>query len=278
MSQTRTIVSAQWLKDNLDNPNVKIIDCRFRLSDSQWGYHQYIQSHIQNSYYLHLNQDLSSPVELYGGRHPLPDSEVLGDKFAQMGIIHNETTIVAYDDSRFAFASRLWWLLKYLGHDRVFLLDGGWQEWTNLNYPVSDQIPDPVSLGSFISQPRLDWVVDINYVRQCQSFSETIIIDARSSDRYSGKFEPIDPIAGSIPGAKNVFWQDITTEQGFLKTKEELESIWSPYKHDQEIIVYCGSGVTACVDIFALKTIEIDQCKLYVGGWSDWCSYPENFK
>ena len=278
MGQTQTIVSAQWLKENLDNPNVKIIDCRFRLSDPDWGYQQYTNSHITNSYYLHLNQDLASSVQLHGGRHPLPDTHVLADKFAQMGIIHHETTIVAYDDFRFAFASRLWWLLQYFDHDRVFLLDGGWQEWTNLNYPVTSEIPQSLAYGSFVPQPRLDWLVDIDYVRQCQSSSDCVIVDARSLDRYLGKVEPIDPIAGSIPRAKNIFWQDMTTEEGKLKSMEELTEIWQGYKDYQEIIVYCGSGVTACVDIVALRSIGVNQCKLYVGAWSDWCSYPENFK
>ncbi|MGI0480575.1 sulfurtransferase [Geminocystis sp. CENA526] len=278
MGHTQTIVSAQWLKENLDNPNVKIIDCRFRLSEPDWGYQQYTNSHIYNSYYLHLNHDLASPVQPHGGRHPLPDTQVLAKKLASMGIVRNETTIVAYDDSRFAFASRLWWLLQYLGHDRVFLLDGGWQEWTRLNYPVTSEVPKSESRGFFPHQPLSDLAVNIDYVRQNQFSPDTVIIDARSIDRYLGKVEPIDPIAGSIPTAKNVFWQDMTTSEGKLKSQEELTQIWQNYQDYKEIIVYCGSGVTACVDILALKSIGVDNCKLYVGAWSDWCSYPENFK
>lgn len=277
MGQNQTIVSVEWLKDNLDSPNVKIIDCRFRLTEPQWGYQEYTKSHIKNSYYLDLNQDLSTKVETHGGRHPLPDTQVLADKLASFGIIHNKTTVVVYDDSRFAFASRLWWLLKYYGHDRVFILDGGWQEWNNLKYPICDRLPTLVIEGTFIPQLRKDWVVDIDYIHQCQNAEDVVIIDAREHDRYIGKTEPIDPIAGSIPTAKNVFWQDITTEEGKLKTTAELATIWHPYEDYREIIVYCGSGVTACVDILALKTLNLNHCKLYVGGWSDWCSYPQNF-
>jgi thiosulfate/3-mercaptopyruvate sulfurtransferase len=276
MGQTQTIVSAQWLKDNLDNPNVKIIDCRFRLSQTDWGYQEYNNSHIQNAYYLDLNQDLSSPIQNHGGRHPLPDIGVLTQKLEKIGIIKNQTTVVVYDDARFAFASRLWWLLQYLGHGEVFILDGGWQGWTKLGYPVNNITPS-LSQGSFLPQPQSDWLVDIEYVKQCQNSDSTVIIDTRSGDRYRGEVEPIDPVAGSIPSAKNVFWQEMTTDTGKLKSLKALESIWQKYKNYQEIIVYCGSGVTACVDIFALKTINVNHCKLYIGGWSDWCSYPENF-
>jgi thiosulfate/3-mercaptopyruvate sulfurtransferase len=276
MGQTQTTVSAQWLKNNLDNPNIKIIDCRFRLSETDWGYQKYNYSHIKNAYYLHLNQDLSSPIQNHGGRHPLPDIEVLAQKLEEIGIIKNQTTVVVYDDERFAFASRLWWLLQYLGHDKVFILDGGWEEWTKLDYPVNNIIPD-FSQGSFLPQPKPNWLVDINYVKQRQNSNETVIIDAISGDRYRGEVEPIDPVAGNISSAKNVFWQEMTTETGKLESLTVLESIWQEYKNYQEIIVYCGSGVTACVDIFALKTINVNHCKLYIGGWSDWCSYPENF-
>lgn len=276
MGQTQTIVSAQWLRDNIDNPNIKIIDCRFRLSESDWGYQQYNQSHIQNAYYLDLNKDLSSLIQAHGGRHPLPNIEVLAQKLEKIGIIKNKTTVVVYDDARFAFASRLWWLLQYLGHHKVFILDGGWQEWQKLDYPVNNITPS-LSQGSFLPQPQCDGLVDIDYVKKRQNSYSTVIIDAREGHRYRGEVEPIDPVAGSIPSAKNVFWQEMTTDKGKLKSLTELEAIWHKYKNYQEIIVYCGSGVTACVDIFALKTINIHYCKLYAGGWSDWCSYPENF-
>ncbi|BAQ60249.1 thiosulfate sulfurtransferase [Geminocystis sp. NIES-3708] len=275
MGQTQTIVSAQWLRENIDNPNVKIIDCRFRLSESDWGYQQYNQSHIENAYYLDLNKDLSSLIQTHGGRHPLPNLEIFAEKLKAIGIIKNQTNVIVYDDSRFAFASRLWWLLQYLGHNQVFILDGGWQEWIRLNYPINSRKPS-FSQGSFSVQPQSNWLVDIDYVKNHQNSDSTVIIDARARERYQGKVEPIDPVAGSIPSAKNVFWQDMTTNSN-LKSVTELEAIWHQYKNYQEIIVYCGSGVTACVDIFALKTINIHHCKLYAGGWSDWCSYPENF-
>lgn len=276
MSPTQSLVSAEWLKENLDNPNVKIIDCRFRLPNPDWGYQQYQDSHIKNAYYLDLNQDLSSPISTHGGRHPLPNLAEFSEKLTQIGIIKNETLVIIYDDSRSAFSARLWWLVRYLGHQQVALLDGGWQEWQRLNFPTDNIIPHPVK-GSFVPTYQPNSIVDIDQLKQQQNNPQTVIIDARSRDRYRGETEPIDPIAGSIPTAKNVFWQEMTTEKGKWKSKAELEQIWQPYQDYEEIIVYCGSGVTACVDIFALEMINLTQYKLYPGGWSDWCSYPSNF-
>ncbi len=277
INSTQTTVSPLWLKENLDHPEVKIIDCRFRLSEPDWGFQQYSHSHIPKSYYLNLNQDLSSTVKNHGGRHPLPDHNVLANKLAQMGIVKNKTMVVIYDNSRFAFASRLWWLIRYLGHSKVVILDGGWQEWLNLGYPTNNFNPDYTHDGDFVPQIKADWLVNLEQVKQRQNSSDTVIIDARSSDRYKGENEPIDPIAGSIPSAKNIFWQEMTTETGKLKSITELESLWDPYKNYSEIIMYCGSGVTACVNLFTLMTIDVHHCKLYVGGWSDYCSYPEHF-
>ncbi|MBE9222310.1 sulfurtransferase [Cyanobacterium stanieri LEGE 03274] len=272
MGQHQSIVSAEWLNDNLNNPDIKIIDCRFRLRDARWGYQQYNHSHIKNAYYLDLNDHLSQVVNAHGGRHPLPDNQLLTTKLETIGITKNQTTVVVYDDSRFAFCARLWWLLRYLGHHQVFILDGGWQNWQRHNFPTDDVIPRNHQ-GSFIAEPNFDSVIDIEGVRQAQLSPNIAIIDARSGDRHLGKTEPIDPIAGSIPHSHNVFWQENTTPEGFLKSPSQLKSIWQPYLKYPEIIAYCGSGVTACVNIFALQTIGYDNCKLYVGGWSDWCSY-----
>lgn len=278
MDSAQTIVSPLWLKENLDHPEVKIIDCRFRLSEPDWGFQEYSHSHIPNSYYLNLNQDLSSPVQKHGGRHPLPEPKVLADKLAQMGIVKDKTRVVVYDDNRFAFAARLWWLMGYLGHSQVAILDGGWQTWLHLNYPTSNVIPHYPHNGNLIPEIQTDWVVSLEQLKEAQKSPSTVIVDSRSSDRYRGEIEPIDPIAGSIPTANNVFWQEMSTDNGKWKSIEELESLWQSYTNYSEIIMYCGSGVTACVNILALKTINVDQCKLYVGGWSDYCSYPEHFK
>ncbi|MCC0176070.1 sulfurtransferase [Waterburya agarophytonicola K14] len=272
MRHTKYLVDSEWLEQNLDNPQVVIVDCRFQLADPNWGRSQYRASHIQGAYYLNLDRDLSSEVQLHGGRHPLPNMDVLTHKFASLGIIQQETLVVAYDDSRFAFAARLWWLLRYLGHDRVVLLDGGWQDWLKRNYPVNNAIPEAKS-GNFSPQPHGDWLADINMVKASQSKERVTIIDSRDRDRYLGLTEPIDPIAGSIAGAVNSPWKQVSNELGYLQPLEIQQQLWQDYRSAEEIIVYCGSGVTACVNLFSLALAGVQNTKLYAGGWSDWCSY-----
>jgi thiosulfate/3-mercaptopyruvate sulfurtransferase len=266
------VVSAQWLAARLDDPQIAIVDCRFSLSDPALGRQQYQTSHIPGADYLDLNLDLSSPVERHGGRHPLPDLQVFADKLAAIGVNSSETLVVAYDDSRFAFAARLWWLLRYLGHDRVAVLDGGWSAWQAGGYSVTDEPPTP-KVGKFIPQVRADWVVDIDTVKTRKDLPDVALVDSRERDRYSGKTEPIDPIAGHIPGAINYPWQEVSDSQGLLLSPELQRQRWSDIETAKEIIVYCGSGVTACVNLLSLAAAGIDSGKLYAGSWSDWCSY-----
>lgn len=271
MKQTEYLVDSEWLSSQLDNPKVTIVDCRFQLADSNWGEEQYQISHIKGAYYLSLDRDLSSKVQRHGGRHPLPDLDLLAQKFAKMGIVHNETLVVAYDDARFAFAARLWWLLRYLGHNSVVLLDGGWNDWLKHDYPVNSAVVEDRA-GSFSPQPHPDWLIDINAVKSAQNQDHVIIVDSRDRDRYLGLTEPIDPIAGSIPGAVNSPWKQVSDQLGYLKSKQAQQQLWQDYQQGK-IIVYCGSGVTACVNLFSLSLAGINNTKLYPGGWSDWCSY-----
>lgn len=268
--QQQPIVSFEWLAQNLDQASVVVIDCRFALADPQQGRQQYLASHIRSAYYLDLNQDLSAPVGEHGGRHPLPNADELATKLSAMGITP-ETLVVAYDDSRFAFAARLWWLLRYLGHDRVAVLDGGWTNWVQRGYPVSSEVPPLTKSGHFIPQPRTDWVVDIEQVKHYQDFPKAVLIDSRDEDRYLGKHEPIDPIAGHIPGAVNYPWKAVTDEQGYVHPHQAQR--WDKITNADQIIVYCGSGVTACVNLLSLELAQIQHGKLYAGSWSDWCSY-----
>ena len=275
MKRTEYFVDSQWLKEQLDNPQVVIVDCRFQLADPAWGEKSYRQSHIQGGYYLNLDRDLSSEVKSHGGRHPLPDSNLLAQKLSQMGIVKNETLVVAYDDSRFAFAARMWWLLRYLGHNSVVVLDGGWHDWIEHNYPVSSNIPAARN-GNFIPKINSDWLVDIDTVKSAQNKDKVIVVDSRDRDRYQGLREPIDPIAGSVPGAVNSPWKQVSNEAGYLQPTATQQELWQEYQQADEIIVYCGSGVTACVNLFSLNLAGYENTKLYPGGWSDWCSYLEN--
>jgi len=271
MPETQPIVSPEWLAENLDNPGVRVVDCRFALGDPELGRQQYLESHIPGAIYLDLERDLSAPVKKHGGRHPLPDIDELAGKFAQLGIEFGETSVVAYDDSRFGFAGRLWWLLRYMGHDRATLLDGGFGGWKAAGYPVTAEIPEPEP-AKFTPQLRSDWVVDFEDVKTRKDRPGTVLIDSRDRDRYLGEREPIDPIAGHIPGAVNLPWRDVADEGGFLKSAEQ-PGRWENYKDAEEIVVYCGSGVTACVNLLTLELAGLSQGKLYAGSWSDWCSY-----
>jgi len=266
------IISPPSLNERLDDPQVVIVDCRFALADPQQGYQQYQTSHIPGAYYLDLNQDLSAPVQRHGGRHPLPDPQNIAAKLAAIGVRFGETLVVAYDDSRFAFAARLWWLLRYLGHDRVAVLDGGWSAWQSQGYPVTDEIPTPQP-GQFVPQVRSDWVVDMNSVKTQKELPEVALVDSRARDRYLGENEPIDPIAGHISGAINYPWQEVTNAQGYLHSPDQQKQRWQDLQDKSDIIVYCGSGVTACVNLLSLEIAGVEKGKLYAGSWSDWCSY-----
>ena len=266
-----TIVSADWLQQHLDDLKVAIVDCRFSLTEPELGRQQYETGHIPGAYYLDLNRDLSSPVAQHGGRHPLPDLEDLAAKLSDMGIT-DSTQVIVYDDSRLAFAARLWWLLRYLGHDRVAVLDGGFQNWQTAGYSVSRVQPDRKS-GQLIPRPRSQWIVDIDTVKVRKDLPNIALVDAREGERYRGEKEPIDPIAGHIPGAVNYPWQDVTDANGFVRPAKAQRDRWSKLRSADEILVYCGSGVTACVNLVSLAIADIDTGKLYAGSWSDWCSY-----
>jgi thiosulfate/3-mercaptopyruvate sulfurtransferase len=264
------LISPDWLTTQIPSENIVIIDCRFSLADPQLGHQQYLEGHIPGAYYLDLNQDLASPVQPHGGRHPLPHIPTLAAKLSHMGITA-QTLVVAYDDSRFAFAARLWWLLKYMGHDLTAVLDGGFSAYQAAGLPITTEIP-PERSGLFIPNLRPDLAVDRTDVQQ--RTLNTTLIDSREAERYRGEREPIDPIAGHIPGAVNYPWQQVTDEDGWMRSPQDLRTHWSNIASEDDIIVYCGSGVTACVNLLALETAGIQTGKLYVGSWSDWCSYP----
>lgn len=271
ITESELIISQKWLAEHLEDPNIVIVDCRFSLANPQLGQQQYQESHIPGAFYLDLDQDLSSPIQKHGGRHPLPNPEKLSKKLSEIGITSQQTLVVAYDDSRFAFASRLWWLLRYFGHNQVVLLDGGFSQWKNSDYPISSHIPT-AKLGQFTPEIQAEMLVKIETVKARKDLPGVVLIDSREPERYLGKTEPIDPIAGCIPGAVNYPWQEVTEPTGFVRINEQSQR-WQNIKDAEEIIVYCGSGVTACVNLLSLELAGIDQAKLYGGSWSDWCSY-----
>ncbi len=276
LSALSPLANVQWLSQHLADPDVVIIDTRFDLADPGEGQRQYSNGHIPGAYYLDLNRDLSSAVARHGGRHPLPDWPIFIDRLNRIGIHSHPpkgpTQVIIYDDSRFAFAARLWWMLRYLGHEQVAILDGGIQSWQSAGLQMSTEAP-PERTGDFHPAFQLDSVVDIETVRQRKDLPGVVLIDSRAPERWRAEVEPIDPIAGSIPGAINSFWQEVTTQAGRLKSADELKQHWSEVAADSEVIVYCGSGVTACVNLFSLVMAGHPMHRLYPGGWSDWCSH-----
>ncbi|MEM9152318.1 MAG: sulfurtransferase [Cyanobacteria bacterium P01_F01_bin.3] len=280
MEKASHLVDVQWLSQHLTDLDIVIIDTRFALSDPGLGQRQYRTGHIPGAYYLDLNQDLSSTVKKHGGRHPLPDWDTFVGKLNRLGINSRvedspqskPTQVVVYDDSRFAFAARFWWMLRYLGHEQVAILEGGIQAWQSAELPLSTEIPAEKS-GNFQPVFQSDWIANIQTVRQRKELPNVTVIDSRSPERWRGKVEPIDPVAGSIPGSTNSFWKTVTTEAGLLKSSDELRQQWKDVKPNDEVIIYCGSGVTACVNLFSLAMAGHPMHKLYPGGWSDWCSY-----
>ncbi|NJO43469.1 MAG: sulfurtransferase [Cyanobacteria bacterium CRU_2_1] len=278
MNTNFPLVSVAWLHEHLDDLDVTIVDCRFSLADPSLGRQQYETRHIPGAYFLDLNQDLSSPVRKHGGRHPLPDPVKLAKTVSAIGIDsgngQDPTLVVAYDDSRLAFASRLWWLLRYLGHDRVAVLDGGFSGWQMADYPVSNEVPLQKT-GKFVPHLRSNWVVGIDTVKARKDLPGVILVDSREGERYRGEREPIDPVAGHIPGAVNYPWQEVTDAQGYVRSITDQQQRWVMMEQAEEVLVYCGSGVTACVNLLSLELAGIQTGKLYAGSWSDWCSYLE---
>ncbi len=266
-----TFISAEELLKQSKNGNFVIIDSRFDLFQPNWGYQDYLKGHIPGAVYAHLENDLSGKITMQTGRHPLPDKEKFFKVCSSWGIDHNKQVIV-YDTTSGSFAGRLWWMLNYYGHDKVAILDGGFSKWINLGFSIET--------GAVVSHPSsFTGIADKNLL-VTTSEMETIIsdpkytiIDARSKDRYLGVAEPIDTIAGHIPNAKNFFHQSNLTEDGLLLPMDTLVRKYSDLminQVDNSLVVYCGSGVTSCLNIAVMQHLGIKDVKLYLGSWSEW--------
>lgn len=265
------LVGVEWLHEHLNDEQLRIVDCRFSLQDPQAGRQAYAAGHIPGALFLDLEQDLSAPVrpDRRGGRHPLPAPEALAQTLGARGI-GNEHLVVAYDDPPAGgmYAPHLWWLLRWLGHDRVAVLDGGIKAWKEAGYPVTPSaVEHPPTL--FKANPRAEMVVDASFVAHRPA--GTVLLDSRAPERYRGEVEPIDPVAGHIPGAINRNWLDSLDAAGkFKPTETQLKRFEGL---EGEIVAYCGSGVSATVNVLALELIG-KKARLYAGSWSDWVSDP----
>lgn len=269
------IVTVEWLREHIEDENVRIIDCRFDLANPTWGREKYEEEHIPHALYFDLKLDLSSPVTEHGGRHPLPNVEEFADKLSQAGI-DEHTTVIAYDSEAGANASRLWWLLNYVGHEKVYILDGGFPVWKENGLPITTEIP-VAKRKAFKANVQDHMLVTMETVREnIHTGADVTLIDSREPKRYAGVEELVDPKAGHIPTAVNYFWKDGMLQSGQFKNEAQQQERFQSLLKDKETIVYCGSGVTACPNIFALKLAGFQNVKLYAGSWSDWISYPEN--
>lgn len=266
------LLSASDLRLLANDPDVRIIDARFELADPAAGRAAYLQGHLPGALYFDLDEDLSRPPGVHGGRHPLPDMNGFARTLGERGI-GNGHRIIAYDASGGMFAGRLWWLLRYAGHDRVHLLNGGIDAWTDAGGALTSEIPT-FAPERFALQLRPEMVVDRDYVLRNLDNPDVLLVDARNPERYRGEVEPIDPIAGHIPSALNLPYAG-NLEGGRFLSPEQLFERFEVTTEAEEVVVYCGSGVSATHDVIAMDEAGLPLPRLYAGSWSDWVGYHD---
>ncbi|MGK0270251.1 MAG: thiosulfate/3-mercaptopyruvate sulfurtransferase [Cocleimonas sp.] len=278
----QTIVSAEILSKNIkepDNQNWVILDCRDSLMDKEFGYKSYLEGHIPSASYCYLYDDFSSPITPTTGRHPLPDMEKLSEKLGNWGI-GKDTQVVVYDDMSGAFAGRMWWQLRSLGHQNVAALDGGLKYWLSQDLPLSTEIPDVASkqFNGTLDSNQLITVEQVeSNLEDNNGESSFSLLDARAAPRYRGDVEPIDPIAGHVPDALNRDFSANLDEQGLFLSASSLKEQFQPIveqANNQHIVHMCGSGVTACHNMLAMEIAGLSGSQLYLGSWSQWITDP----
>ena len=265
-----TLIDALTLSRHAADPDWVIVDCRFSLDDTELGRRAYEAGHIPGAVYAHLDEMLSNPPATDNGRHPLPPPETLISRFGRLGI-DSDKQVIAYDDKNGMIASRLWWLLRYMGHTAVAVLDGGWPAWQSTGLPerAGQETNEP---AQFSGAPRREWLVLADEVEDAP-----LLVDSRAPERYRGEVEPLDAVAGHIPGAANYFYQQNWSENGrYLATEQIRQQLASLLGETPPAaaIFYCGSGVSACVNLLALAHAGLGDGRLYAGSWSDWITDP----
>ncbi len=282
-SMHTTLISPRVLANHLDDPGWVIVDCRFSLADTEQGRRDYAAAHVPGAVYAHLDEDLAGAV-LPGrdGRHPLPEIASFAQKLTSWGV-HSGIQVVAYDDSAGMIAARLWWMLRWLGHDAVAVLDGGWQGWLAAGFPLANLAADAGRSASrawpaFSAQPRPEMLASLEQV-EAMSMDERArrLFDSRTAERYRGEQEPIDPVAGRIPGARNAPHPLTSGEDGLFRSPQELQAYFGELLGElqaAQAVFYCGSGVSACRNLLALVHAGLGDGKLYAGSWSEWIANP----
>ncbi len=267
------LISAAELHARLGTPELRIVDVRASLTDPDAGHRLYLQNHLPDAVFLSLENDLSGTPETHGGRHPLPDMFAFASTLQTNGI-GDGSEVVVYDDSGGMFAARLWWLLRYAGFDGARVLDGGYSAWTAAALPVTQEVPSTESRPLTLHlRPHL--TATMTEVLAKLNDDRVKFFDARAPDRYRGETEPLDKKAGHIPGAINKPFSG-NLEDGLFKSPEALRKRFIEAEDADEVILYCGSGVSAAHNALALSEAKIEGARLYIGSWSDWSSFEEN--
>ncbi|MBM1185836.1 sulfurtransferase [Pseudomonas lundensis] len=272
------LISPQALNERQSQPGLVILDCRFALEDPDYGLRSYAEGHIEGAQFADLERDLSGPVTKgVTGRHPLPDPDELIERLRGWGI-NNDSDVVLYDDGPGAFAARAWWLLAWLGkRDGVFVLDGGLKAWHAAGFPLNlDSVRLP--RGHFDGVPDNQLLIKAQALQKRLNDPALTLIDARALPRFRGEVEPIDPVAGHIPGAQCAAFGENLDSSGRFLPVEQLKQRFAEKLGDRspdELVAYCGSGVTACHNLFALALAGYPLGKLYAGSWSEWINDPQ---
>jgi len=272
-----SLISTQIAQDHLNNPKWRFFDCRYELTATEKKNAEFAVSHIPGALYVHLNQDLAAThVPGKTGRHPLPSVDDMASKFSAMGI-DKSIQVAAYDDAGGSHAARFWWMLRWLGHDAVAVIDGGWTRWIKEECPVSSELLVPEA-KEFIATPRLSWTVTADEILKDLNNPGTCLLDARSAQRFRGENEKFDPVAGHIPGAHSAPFTDNLDENGNWKSRSELRQKFEKLLDGssvEEAVSYCGSGITACHNILAMYHAGLGDSRLYPGSWSEWITNPD---
>jgi thiosulfate/3-mercaptopyruvate sulfurtransferase len=270
----RTIIPTDALASHLGEAWA-IVDCRYDLQNESWGHDQYRAAHIPGAVHVSLGEDLAAPRTGQNGRHPLPSVEALAALFGRLGIAH-DTQVIAYDQDNGMYASRLWWSLRYLGHDAVAVLDGGWAKWAREGRPTASG-EEHRSPTAFAPHARPEMRLSVEDVASRLADPSMLLVDARAPERFEGRNETIDRAAGHIPGAANHFFKtNLADDATMLPTDRLRESLGHTLmgRSPSEIVMYCGSGVTACQNLLAMEHAGLPGARLYVGSWSEWSADP----
>lgn len=268
-----TLVSTDTLAAHLGE--WAVVDCRFDLANESWGREQYAAAHVPGAVYASLNDDLSGPRTGGNGRHPMPSDDALIAMLGRLGI-GNGTQVVAYDQDAGSYASRLWWLLRYAGHTAAAVLDGGFAKWIAEGRPVRSGQETRAHAG-FRASFKRNLVLTLDEVQRRRADGRTLLVDARAAERFEGRSETIDKVAGHIPGARNRFFRDNLAPDGTMLDAGVLRTAFAGVfegRNPTETVMYCGSGVTACHNLLAMAHAGLDGSALYTGSWSEWSSDP----